>query len=133
MTCSRCPARTPRDPLSRRTPFGNSSRRNSFLVELPLGIALEEIASRVFEDAWLDDDHAVNICLDYFHSAFNIPGSFSMCPLSRPGWRANTCRSRSSTSAAPPHEAFPPLSIPCGRRCPPGKPPSNPAASPIPL
>ena len=58
-----------------------------FLVKLPLGIALEEIASRVLEDTWFDNDHAVNICLDYFHSAFNIPSSFSMCPLSRPGWR----------------------------------------------
>ena len=73
---------------------------------------------------------AVSFKLACFHSAFNIPGSFSMCPLSRPGWRANTFRSRSSASAAPPPEASPPLSIPCGKRYPPGKPPSNPAASP---
>ena len=38
-----------------------------FLVELPLRERFEEISSRVLEDAWFDDYHALYICFDYFH------------------------------------------------------------------
>ena len=38
-----------------------------FLVKLSLREALEEIASGVFEYAWLNDEHAGDICLYYIH------------------------------------------------------------------
>ena len=38
-----------------------------FLVKLPLREALEEIAAGVFEYTGLNDEHAVDICIDYFH------------------------------------------------------------------
>ena len=41
--------------------FGN------LLVEFPLGEGFEEIAAGVFEDAGLDDDRAVNFCMNYIH------------------------------------------------------------------
>ena len=31
-----------------------------FLVKFSLGEALEKIASRIFEDAWLNDEHTVD-------------------------------------------------------------------------
>ena len=45
--------------------------RFHFFIELPLRERLEEIASRILEDSWLDDDHAFYCCLDYFHSRKN--------------------------------------------------------------
>ena len=38
-----------------------------FLVKLPLREALEEVASGVFEDTGLNNEHARDICIDYFH------------------------------------------------------------------
>ena len=38
-----------------------------FLVEFPLRETLEEVASGVFEYARLNDEHAGDICLYYFH------------------------------------------------------------------
>ena len=38
-----------------------------FLVEFPLREALEEIAAGVFEYTGLNDEHAGDICLYYFH------------------------------------------------------------------
>ena len=45
--------------------------RNLF-IELSLREALEEIASGVFEYTWLNDEHAVDICLYYFHNELII-------------------------------------------------------------
>ena len=36
-------------------------------IEFSLREALEEIASGVFEDAWLNDEHAIKFCFYYFH------------------------------------------------------------------
>ena len=41
--------------------------RSSALVKFPLREALEEIASGVFEDARLNNEHAGDICFNYFH------------------------------------------------------------------
>ena len=38
-----------------------------FLVKLPLRERFEEISSRVLENAWFDDYHALYICFDYVH------------------------------------------------------------------
>ena len=38
-----------------------------FFVKLPLRERFEEISSRVLEDAWFDDYHALYICFDYIH------------------------------------------------------------------
>ena len=38
-----------------------------FLVKFSLREAFEEVASRIFEHSWLNDEHTVNICFDYFH------------------------------------------------------------------
>ena len=38
-----------------------------FLVEFPLRETLEEVAAGVFEYARLNDEHAGDICLYYFH------------------------------------------------------------------
>ena len=42
--------------------------RRYLLVKLSLRKTLEEIATGVFEYARLNDEHAVDICLYYFHS-----------------------------------------------------------------
>lgn len=41
--------------------------RRYFLIELSLREALEEVATGVFEDAWLNDEDAGDICIYYFH------------------------------------------------------------------
>ena len=41
--------------------------RSSVLIELPLGEALEEVASGVFEDSRLNDEHAGDICFYNVH------------------------------------------------------------------
>ena len=41
--------------------------RTDFLIELALREGLEEIAAGIFEEAWLDDDHTGNLCLDNVH------------------------------------------------------------------
>ena len=38
-----------------------------FIIEFFLREALEEIASGIFEYAWLNDEHARDICLYYIH------------------------------------------------------------------
>ena len=38
-----------------------------FLIKLSLREALEEIASGVFEDTGLNDEHAGDSCLNYVH------------------------------------------------------------------
>ena len=38
-----------------------------FLVKFSLREALEEVATRVFEDTGLNDEHAGDICLYYIH------------------------------------------------------------------
>ena len=40
-----------------------------FLIELSLREALEEVATGVFEDAWLNDEDAGDICIYYFHKS----------------------------------------------------------------
>ena len=42
--------------------------RAYLLIEFSLGETLKEIASRVGEDAWLNDDYAINGCLYYLHN-----------------------------------------------------------------
>ena len=37
-----------------------------FLVKFSLREALKEVASLVFKNAWLNDEHTVNFCPDYF-------------------------------------------------------------------
>ena len=39
-----------------------------FLIKLSLREALEEVASGVFEYTGLNDEHAVDICLNYVHN-----------------------------------------------------------------
>ena len=41
-----------------------------FLIELSLREALEEVAAGVFEYARLNDEHAGDGCLNYFHKIF---------------------------------------------------------------
>ena len=49
-----------------------------FLVKLPLRETLEEIATGVFEDSGLNDEHAVYWCFYYFHkSMFKL---YIVCP-----------------------------------------------------
>ena len=38
-----------------------------FLVKFSLREALEEVASLVFKDPWLNDEYTVNFCPNYFH------------------------------------------------------------------
>lgn len=40
---------------------------SDLFVELALGVAFEKIATSIFEDPWLNDYHAFNVSLDYFH------------------------------------------------------------------
>ena len=40
-----------------------------FLIKLSLREALEEVASGVFEDAWLNDEHTGDGCFYYFHKS----------------------------------------------------------------
>lgn len=52
--------------------------RNLF-IKLSLREALEEIASGVFEYTWLNDEHAVNICLYYFHIQILLLHLYQTC------------------------------------------------------
>ena len=47
-----------------------------FLIEFSLREALEEITTRVFEEAWLNNEYAFNISFDYIHC-------FNLCSLIR--------------------------------------------------
>ena len=41
-----------------------------FLFKLSLAEALEEVATRVAEKAWLNNEYALNICFNYIHYYF---------------------------------------------------------------
>ena len=51
----------------------------NFFVKLSLREALEEVASSVFEDAWLNDEHAVDICFYYFHIQILLLHLYQTC------------------------------------------------------
>ena len=41
--------------------------RSNFLIELSLAETLEEVTTSVSEEAWLYNEHAIDICIDYIH------------------------------------------------------------------
>ena len=45
----------------------HKSNRFHLLIKFPLRERFKEIPSRILEDTWLDDHHAVYTCFDYFH------------------------------------------------------------------
>ena len=81
----------------------NELHMTDFLIELSLREALEKITSCVLEYAWLDDDHAFYLCLDYFH-VLNTPSFSPTFLLSRPRQKADTSHNHSSASVGPPRE-----------------------------
>ena len=43
-----------------------------FLFKLSLTEALEEVAASITEEAWLNDEHAINIGFDYIHCCYSF-------------------------------------------------------------
>ena len=49
------------------------------LIEFSLRETLEEVASGVFEDTGLNDEHAGDICLNYIHCLLLIKKFYKLC------------------------------------------------------
>lgn len=45
----------------------NEVNAADFFVKFTFGVTFKEVASRVGEDAWLDDYHSVDVGSDYIH------------------------------------------------------------------
>ena len=52
-----------------------------FLFKLSLTEALEEVATRVAEEAWLYNEYAFNICFDYIHCCYSFVFYSNCCEL----------------------------------------------------